>query len=142
MSRDLGAEFQRWQLHDAAQDGDLARVEQLLRRKYPVNRFDDIGKTPLHYAVQGGHLDVVDRLLRAGANVNANDERLIGNTPLADNVDECSYEMAERLIAAGADPTIKGWMQLTALDLAAKRTDADARKVQRLLQHAARRRNA
>ena len=114
-------------------------MDDLLRRKYPVNRFDDLGKTPLHYAVQSGHLDVVDRLIEAGANVNAHDERVIGNTPLADNARECSYEMAKRLIDAGADPTIRGWMQLNAIDRAADRKDADARKVQRLLKEAAER---
>lgn len=82
MSRELEAQFQREQLHRAAQSGDLASIEALLGKQYPVNRFDDLGKTPLHYAVQSGRLDVVDRLIQAGANVNAHDERLIGNTPL------------------------------------------------------------
>src|SRR5438094_10189471 len=111
MSHDLTAQFQREQLHEAAQDGDLARVDELLKQKYPVNRFDFLGKTPLHYAVQGGHLHVVDRLIEAGANVNAHDERWAGNTPLSDNVRDCTYEMTKRLIDAGADPTIPGWMQ-------------------------------
>ena len=137
MSGHLSAQFQREQLHDAAQVGDLDRVEQLLRAKYPVNRFDDLGKTPLHCAVQGGHLKVVNRLLAAGANVNAHDERLIGNTPLADNARDCSFEMAKRLIDAGADPTMKGWMQRDALHHAANRRDADADKVRVLLTEAA-----
>jgi ankyrin repeat protein len=111
-----------------------------LQRKYPVNRFDDLGKTPLHYAVRAGRIDVVDRLIRAGANVNAHDERVIGNTPLSDNARECSYEMAKRLIDAGADPTIPGWMQLNALHRAAERKDSEALKIQRLLKEAAVRR--
>ena len=85
MSRDIIAEFQREQLHAAAQDGDLPLVEDLLRRKYPVNRFDAIGKTPLHYAVREGHLAVIDRLLEAGANPDAHDERWVGDTPLGGN---------------------------------------------------------
>jgi len=140
MSRDLIAHLQREQLHRAAQDGDLERVKDLLQRKYPVNRFDCLGKTSLHYAVQGGHVHVVDCLIKAGADVNAHDERVIGNTPLSDNARECSFEIAKLLIEAGADPTIPGWMQLNALDRAMRRTDADARKVQRLLQQAAARR--
>lgn len=140
MGDEISAQFQREQLHRAAEEGNLARVEELLQRKYPVNRFDELGKTPLHYAVEGGHLDVVDRLIRSGANVNANDERQIGNTPLSDNVGKCSYAMVKRLIDAGADPTIPGWMQLTALDRTAERTDADAGKIQRLLAEAAKRR--
>lgn len=138
MFRDLDVQFQRERLHRATQEGDLTAMEALLTRKYPVNRFDDLGKTPLHYAVQSGRLDVVERLIKAGANVNAHDERLLGDTPLADNAAKCSFEMAKRLVDAGADPTIQCWMQLTALDRAAKREDADAKRIQQLLAAAAR----
>ena len=137
--RDLEAQaqFQRERLHSAAQAGDLASVERWLTAKYPVNRFDFIGKTPLHYAVGGGHLAVVRRLLRAGANVNAHDERWIGDTPLADHVGTMSLAMLELLVDAGADPTIRGWMRRTALDRAGNRTDADATTVMRRLEAAA-----
>ena len=140
MSHDLTAQFQREQLHRAAQDGDLARVNDLIERKYPVNGFDDVGKTPLHYAVQDNRQEVVKRLIEAGANVNAHDERVIGNTPLSDNARECTYEMTKVLIDAGADPTIRGWMQMNALDRARERKDANARKIIRLLEDAANRR--
>jgi ankyrin repeat protein len=140
MSRDLTAQFQREQLHRAAQDGDLVRVNELIERKYPLNRFDDLGKTPLHYAVQDNRLEVVKRLIEAGANVNAHDERVIGNTPLSDESRECTYEMAKVLIDAGADPTIRGWMQMNAIDRAREREDANARKILRLLEEAANRR--
>lgn len=140
MSRDWIAQHQRHQLHRAARDGDLERVQSLLAAKYPVNRFDELGKTPLHYAVAGEHLAVVDALLRAGANVNAHDERVIGDTPLGEYAASCSYEMAKRLIDAGADPTIPGWMRLTALDQARERQRAEGRQVLRLLEEAAQRR--
>jgi ankyrin repeat protein len=141
MTRDLAAQIQREQLHRAAESGNLARVQELLARKYPVNRFDDLGKTPLHYAVKEGHLDVVDCLIRAGANVNAQDKRMIGDTPLAEYAQECAYEIAKRLIDAGADPTIPGWMQLNAIHRAARRKDAAAHKIQQLLKKAADRRD-
>ena len=139
MDRKLDAQFQRENLHWAAQCGDLAAVEKFLAQKYPVNRFDELGKTPLHYAVQEGHLEIIDRLLKAGANVNAHDERTIGNTPLSDNIRECTVAIARRLIDAGADPAFPGWMQLTAIHRAAERKDADARKIQQLLKDAVRR---
>jgi ankyrin repeat protein len=142
MNRDRAAQFQREQLHRAAQDGDLARVQQLLAAKYPVNRFDDLGKTPLHYAVAEEHMEVVDALLRAGAHVNARDEHRIGDTPLGEYAGSCSYEMVKRLVDAGADPTIPGWMMLTALDRARDRKRPDARQVLKLLESAAARRQA
>ncbi|HSZ58848.1 MAG TPA: ankyrin repeat domain-containing protein [Tepidisphaeraceae bacterium] len=135
MIDDLEARFQREQLHRAAADGDLPSVTKLLRAKYPVNRFDDFGKTPLHYAVAGEHPDVVDALLRGGANVNAHDGRVVGNTPLGEVSDTCSFEMARLLIEAGADPAIPGWMSLSAIDRARRRTDDQ--KVIRLLEGAA-----
>ena len=137
---EFAAQFQRERLHSAAQDGNVAAVERLLAAKYPVNRFDSIGKTPLHYAAAKGHFGVIDVLLRAGANVNANDERCIGNTPLSDIAGECTFEMAKKLIDAGADPTIAGWMQLTAIHRAADRKDPDAKMIQRLFQDAAKKR--
>lgn len=137
MSRDFDAQFQREQLHQAAQNGDLARVNDLIERKYPLNRFDDLGKTPLHYAVQDNRLDVVRRLIEAGAIVNAHDERVIGNTPLSDNADKCTCEMAKLLIDAGADPTIRGWMQMNAIDRARQRKDASASEIVRILDGAA-----
>jgi ankyrin repeat protein len=140
MSKDIRARLQSEQLHHAAARGNLDEVNVCLTRKYPVNRFDDIGKTPLHYAVEGGHIEIVDRLIACGANVNAHDERHIGNTPLSDNVRHCSYAMAKRLIQAGANPSIPGWMGLTALDRANERTDIEASKIRVLLKEAAKRR--
>jgi ankyrin repeat protein len=134
---DWTAQWQREQLHRAAQDGDLDRVNELLERKYPVNRFDDLGKTPLHYAVMDHRLEVAKRLIEAGANVNAQDERVIGDTPLCENAGECSYDMAKLLIDAGADPTIRGWMQLNAFDRIRNRQGPNARRILQLLEEAA-----
>jgi ankyrin repeat protein len=127
-------------LHSAAQGGDLALVQELLGKGCLPNAFDDLGMTPLHYAAQEGHLPVIDLLLRAEADVDAHDERTIGNTPLGEVAGNCSYEVAERLIAAGADPTVKGWMQLTALDHARKRKRPEGVRVRELLEAAAKKR--
>lgn len=123
-------------MHRAAEAEDLPAVEKWLAAKYRVSRFDALGKTPLHHAVARNHLLVVNCLIQAGANVNAHDERLIGNTPLSDSIEKMSVEMAHRLIEAGADPTIRGGMQLNALDRAAQRSDSYAKNILRLLQNA------
>jgi ankyrin repeat protein len=113
--------MERGKLHDAAREGDLTAVRELLGRSYPVNAFDFLGKTPLHYAVLAEHFAVVDALLHAGADVNAHDERTIGDTPLGEAASTCSLRMARLLVEAGADPNIRGWMQLSALDRAERR---------------------
>jgi ankyrin repeat protein len=125
--------FEREQLHFAAQDGDLQRVMELVSKGYPLNSFDEIGKTPLHYAVENERLDVAKFLIEAGADVNAHDEATISNTPLAEIAGNCSLAMATLLIEAGADPTIRGWMQLNALDRAKDRRRGDGPDVYKLL---------
>ncbi|MDB6056060.1 MAG: hypothetical protein JWN25_3583 [Verrucomicrobiales bacterium] len=61
---------------------------------------------------------MVRELINAGANVNSADEPRIGNTPLADAVDAGALEIVKMLLAAGARPEIKGWMQLSSIDRA------------------------
>jgi ankyrin repeat protein len=126
-------------LHHAAQRGDIDAVKEFLARGSDINAFDEISFTPLHHAAKEGHLDLVKVLLEAGADVNAHEEARIGNTPLGDIAGNCSLETARVLIAAGADPTIRGWMQLSALDRAQDRKKAEGRRVYELLVEAARR---
>jgi Ankyrin repeats (3 copies) len=132
-------EGELWLLHDAAQRGDIASVRRLLSAGADINEFDDLGNTPLHYAAAGEHLDTVGLLLQRGADVNARHEPSTGNTPLRDIAATCSLRMAERLLNAGANPTMPGWMQLTALDQARNRRRGDGPAVYRLLLRAAER---
>jgi ankyrin repeat protein len=131
--------FEREQLHFAAQDGDVEEVKRLLNVGYQPNVFDELGKTPLHYAAEHGHLDVLRTLIALGADVNAHDERVIGNTPLREVAGNCSYDVAKILIDAGADPTIPGWMQITALHKARERKRPEGLRVCQLLEQAAQR---
>jgi len=139
--------FEQERLHRAAKAGDLPTVQELLGRGSAVNAFDELGKTPLHYAVLGEHFAVVDYLLRHGADINAHDERLIGDTPLGEAASTCSLRMARLLVASGADPTVRGWMQLNALDRAGQRkssegTGSEGQAVYEFLREAARKRKA
>jgi ankyrin repeat protein len=131
--------LRREQLHFAAADGDLETVMRLLDEGRQANVFDELGKTPLHYAAEHGHLNVMRLLLASGADVNAHDERVIGNTVLRDVAANCSFEVAKILVDAGADPTIPGWMCLTALNKSGERKKPDGVRVHQLLQQAARR---
>ena len=58
-------------LHDAAEVGDLATVNQLLASGADVNTTDDDGVTALMIAAQNGHEVIVSALLSGGADVNA-----------------------------------------------------------------------
>jgi ankyrin repeat protein len=121
------------QLHFAAQDGDAQRVAKLLSEGFKPNLFDTLGKTPLHYAVEKEHFEVVALLIENGADVNAHHLPSIGNTPLAEVAQTCSLKMAQVLVNAGADPTIRGWMQLNAIDRARQRKRGDGPRVYDLL---------
>ena len=126
-------------MHYAVQDGDIEAVRRLIASGVPLNDFDEIGRTPLHYAVVAESVEMAALLLDAGADVNAHDEAHVGNTPLAEVASRCTPEIAEVLIVNGADPTIPGWMQLSALDRASGRKRPEGRQVFDLLQDAANR---
>ena len=61
-------------IHDAARDGDMARVKALLNDNPGlVFSKDETGKTPLLWAAGEGHRNLVELLLASGADVNAQD---------------------------------------------------------------------
>jgi ankyrin repeat protein len=67
------------------------------------------------------------------ADVNAHDETRTGETQLGAASPHCSFEMAELLIKSGADPSIPGWMGITAIHRAKDREDDDGQRVFDLL---------
>jgi ankyrin repeat protein len=113
--------FERSQLHFAVADGDIERMKILIAEGSNVNAFDEIGFTPLHHAARSERLEAIDLLLSAGANVNAQDASKAGNTPLGEVAGICSLAVARALVQAGADPSLPGHMQLSALDRASER---------------------
>jgi ankyrin repeat protein len=126
-------------LYVAAMNGDAIQCARLLSDGIAPNTFDELGKTPLHYAAEGKHVSVVELLIANGADVNAHHEPSIGNTPITEIAGNCSLQLAQVLIDAGADPTIRGWMQLNALDIAKNRRRGDGPRVYELLLRAAKR---
>lgn len=57
-------------LHAAAQRGDMAEIEKLLRAPSGLNARDGHGRTPLHVATFAGQRDAIRALARAGADLN------------------------------------------------------------------------
>jgi|CXWL01.1.fsa_nt_gi ankyrin repeat protein len=126
-------------LRRAAEEGDLDETRRLLAGGADPNDFDEIGRTALHYATRHEHLAIVALLLAHGARVDARHESSLGNTPLRDIAATCSLALARVLVEAGANPTLPGWMQTTALDHSRKRLRGDGPAVHDLLMRAARR---
>tara|TARA_Y100001933_G_scaffold253159_1_gene293083 strand:+ start:2646 stop:3110 length:465 start_codon:yes stop_codon:yes gene_type:complete len=132
--------FERERLHRAAGDGDLEAVGRLLDEGRDPNAFDSLSYTPLHHAAEHGHVEIMRMLLARGADPNARDVARIGDTALASVAATCSLEVARILVEAGADPTVPGWMNTTALDRAARRKRPEGVAVHACLQQAAARR--
>ena len=88
-------------IHDAARDGVIDQLEQLILQGVDVNGTDESQKTALHYASEQGHDDVVVFLLTNGADVNHEDEQ--AQTALILASARGQEEIVERLLAAGAD---------------------------------------
>lgn len=137
-------------LHTAAEDGSLEIVRLLLEAggKSALDTFNYVSRTPLMWAAERGHFEVAQLLIAAGSNVNAIDEPRIGDTALHHIAKKASskssYEMIKLLVDAGADPTIRGWMWITALDKTRdrvekkKRPSQEDRKILALLEETAR----
>ncbi|CAK4818553.1 unnamed protein product, partial [Aphanomyces euteiches] len=60
-------------LHEAARNGDLDMVQELLASGTMIDGINEIHNTPLHVASKSGHLAVMKFLLDKGAAVNAAD---------------------------------------------------------------------
>lgn len=72
--------YEKTKLVQAAEDGDLSLVKDLVRRGANLAASDCFGETALHYAAENGHYGVVVELVRAGANMKIVDGS--GRTPL------------------------------------------------------------
>ncbi len=82
----------------AAEEGDAATLESLLREGVDPNAGDMFDRTALQAAASKGRLDIVRKLINAGANVN-------GNGGVALTCAACSghLEMMSHLLKNGAD---------------------------------------
>ena len=110
-------------IHDAARDGDVAKVMQLLLANHAkVNARAEWGWTPLHLAPSA---EIVGVLLAAGANVDARDKN--GKTGLHMEAERGRGNIAKVLLAAGADGSLKDGEGKTPFDWASglKNEDPD-----------------
>jgi ankyrin repeat protein len=104
-------------LHAAAERGDIETLRLLFMSdgKKHVNLFDSLGRTPLIIACEKGDGTTARCLIQAGADVNAHDEQQIGDTAIRRAAERGHLGIVESLLRAGANPTIPGWMHLSAI---------------------------
>jgi len=105
------------EIHEAAQTGDLERVQSLLAAEPAQVNVDGGQGTPLHAAVFGGHGKIVEYLLANGADPDAREPR-VEFTALHLCVYSQNLELGEPLVAAGADVNARNRMGLSPMDLA------------------------
>jgi len=101
-------------LLDAAEKGNLPRIQALLDDDTNVNTRDACFFTPLMNAASNGNLDGVEMLLLAGARVEDSDKG--GYTALLLAASKNHHDVVKRLLAAGADidhqEKTQGWSAL------------------------------
>lgn len=122
-------------LVDAARNGDLDALRDLVRRGADVNAAAGDGMTALHWTAHLNHTNAAEILLFAGARLEPR-TRLGGYTPLLVAARVGGAEVMELLLEAGADPharTTPGGT--TALHFAAQA--GSARAIELLLRHGA-----
>jgi ankyrin repeat protein len=101
-----GKDTRPFAIHDAARDGDLARVSALLKEnRNLVRKRTATGWTPLHWAAVKGSKPVAESLLANKADVDARSND--GDTPLHIAVLNGRNDVAELLLASGAKVNAK-----------------------------------
>ncbi|XP_017367154.1 tonsoku-like protein [Cebus imitator] len=104
-------------LHRACIEGQLRRVQDLVRQGHPLNPRDYCGWTPLHEACNYGHLEIVRFLLDHGAAVDdPGGQGCEGITPLHDALNCGHFEVAELLLERGASVTLRTRKGLSPLE--------------------------
>ncbi len=103
----------------AAQYGHLEAAKALQQAGANIAKCDNDARSCLHYAVMGGNADLTDMLLKAGrTDINAKDKE--GRTPLHLACRMERVEVATKLLAQGAHPTLYDKGGLTPLHHAAE----------------------
>ncbi|XP_029157445.1 ankyrin repeat domain-containing protein 39 [Nylanderia fulva] len=98
----------------AALEGDVERVEMLLKRGHDARAEDSAGYTPLHYAARNGHYRVCEILLQHGADVDATTPSL-KSTSLHRAAIQGHAATVETLLRHGANANLRDTDGKTAL---------------------------
>jgi len=111
-------------IHDAAAEGDLARVEDIVSGDAAqLEARSERNELPIHVAATGGHVDVVSFLLDAGTPVDAGDNE--NSTALDVAAIFGHLDLARLLAERGADPGHRDVNGMTPLHFACYNGNAD-----------------
>ncbi len=117
-------------LHEAATNGDINKVKNLISKGADVNKIELDGTTPLHMVAFGGampstekHKEVANLLIFHGADVNA--KNIFSSTPLHNAAFNDRFEIAKLLIEHGANINTKREDGATPLNLAKSQNNTD-----------------
>ena len=91
---------------DAAENGDIALIKQLLKGGVEVNEPQGDGMTALHWAAERGNIELAEVLIYAGANPMAG-TRIGQYKPLHLAAKKGNAGIIKILLDAGIDPNIK-----------------------------------
>jgi ankyrin repeat protein len=115
-------------MHEAALNGQLEMVKDLLGKGLNVNLKDQDGRTPLMYASFNGHVEIIQLLIDKGAQVNVFDS--YGRTPLMMASSGPYPEAVKFLLDHNADPNVADKEEhFTALMFAAAEGQLDVVKI-------------
>jgi uncharacterized protein len=105
----------------ASLKGHTALVKKLIARDADVNK---TGWAPLHYAATAGNLEIMQILLDENAYIDA--ESPNKSTPLMVAAQYGSTQAVKLLLEAGADPTLRNELGLSAVEFAQRGNRPDA----------------
>ena len=105
-------------IFEAAEKGNLMRVNELITAGVDVNKENNGGWTPISIAADKGYIDIVNALITVGADVNKVTNT--GLTPLILAADKGYIDIVNILITARADVNKTNRLGLTPLYLATK----------------------
>lgn len=118
-------------IHEAAGNGDIAQVMELLKEDPDlVYSRDKDGMTVLHLAVLKANKDLVSGLMGKQAEINAKNYN--GETPLHLAVKLGNRDLVELLVSRGADVNAATTLEQTPMRLAADRNDTGTEDFLRL----------
>jgi ankyrin repeat protein len=107
-----------WQpIHAAAQNGHLEVVNRLIELNADPSARDNNGRQPIHAAARNGHVEVTCRLLE---DVSVNGKDILNRTPLHYAIYRSHENLAELLLAHGANALLIDCYGRSSLDWASE----------------------